>query len=734
MKKLYVLIVVMAVLLMSFTFFNIGSNSQPMSHAVAVNSSIESKIMTEIKDRGIDSKYVIMPDLTMPPRFSDGVITPSYKSAPAPMGIGFYGTKVVGGKLIGYNLTTSSVSARITMNGMDSFYLLNDGPYSVTFQLNSVLKNVTLFGNYNYSFWTQNVVFYSSRTHQLTFLDNIWNFSSPAFYMSPNALYSYDGKLMSPVYYYDIGPTINVTYPFTLQLYLNSSIVDGRTAVFFNYSIMTSDSYYSGSYDQVLFNSTVGTLHATAVPKYLASGTTLTPDGYTPYDFEIMVGGPGGGSTTSVYGINATMNLMYLDNGTYMNVPSAYDVGSETGETSEGVAVAWHGTTAYLTPGPSFVYGMWNISSSDAMETYSGSVSPSNAFMFVSGAPFSVANASWVPLSSNGSFKFTIPAGNYQADVMMSYYSPETASLSSSTHIVLFRDADLGIYTPLYAMDNQQLANISISGNGSQSSPYVIDNYQPSYIAPIFGEFNDYAFPVFYGLLIMGTSAHVVISNMPSLSIAYTDPSYEGVISFFNLPAVNDLNYEFYDVSNISMWHDYAISGWFSFEQAGFPVANVVIWNSTAFLVGSSAFNIMDSGLLIYGSPDVVVWGNYFLESQSSFNYSMYGPINVWGEPLGLAEYSSGDVIYNNYFAVQANAYSPDVSIYSGQPTIYMNEWNITEQPASNVHMFNGFKLTGSIIGTSYQGGNFWWNFDGVVPYNDDGLIYYGGDYDPLHF
>ena len=61
------------------------------------------------------------------------------------------------------------------------------------------------------------------------------------------------------------------------------------------------------------------------------------------------------------------MNLKYKNGSRYVNVPSAYDVGSETGETSEGIAVSWVHNTAHLTPGPSMVYGMWNISSSNAM-------------------------------------------------------------------------------------------------------------------------------------------------------------------------------------------------------------------------------------------------------------------------------------------------------------------------------------------------------------------------------
>ena len=48
------------------------------------------------------------------------------------------------------------------------------------------------------------------------------------------------------------------------------------------------------------------------------------------------------------------------------------------------------------------------------------------------------------------------------------------------------------------------------------------------------------------------------------------------------------------------------------------------------------------------------------------------------------------------------------------------NSWNITPQPASNVHTFNGYNLSGNIMGAGFtvvgatsadQGGNFCWNY-----------------------
>ncbi|EQB69021.1 MAG: thermopsin precursor related protein, partial [Ferroplasma sp. Type II] len=66
--------------------------------------------------------------------------------------------------------------------------------------------------------------------------------------MSSNVFHSDNGILVAPVFYYGIGPTIHVTTPFKLNLYLNSTVVDRDSAVYFNYSIMSGHHMQSGSY------------------------------------------------------------------------------------------------------------------------------------------------------------------------------------------------------------------------------------------------------------------------------------------------------------------------------------------------------------------------------------------------------------------------------------------------------------------------------------------------------
>ncbi len=682
-------------------------------------------VMNALAQKGVPAKYVYLPNFNPKVDKSGGVITPSYTTAPAPMGIGAYGVAPVGhgGKLKAYNLEFNSVMATLNISSLKDFSALDDGPNSVTFQLNAVLDNVALFGQSNYSFWTQNVVFYSARTHTLQLLDNLWNFSSKAFNLTPNSLYSYDGTPVFPYYYYALGPVFQVTYPFTLNLYLNTSVINGRSTVFYNYSLETSGNYYSGSYDEIIFNSIPASnpSYTAPQPQYLISGNTLTPTGFIPYDAEIMIGGPGGGSTANIINISASLQLKYLSGTTYTNFPDTYDVGSETGETSQGVAVSWtNNDVAMLTAGPSFVYPMWGISQVKSMSSYSGAINPPNAFMFVTpGASFSQNNSAWVPLSNSGMYSFTVPYGTMVSDVMLSNYNPQISQLSPGNNgrLMLSHNMMLGVYTPLYAMDNSQLQYISSSGNGTPNSPYVLYNNAPAsgYVNPLFGELNDYAFPAFSGLLLHDVSAYTLVTSEPSFTVNYANNEVAyAVTSFFGLPSTNNLGLVLYQTSNAQVTGN-QITGWFSFEQTEFPVANLLLWNSQNNVIMYNQFTTLDSSMLIYNTHTQhgknYVLDNMFIQS-SQLNATNYKVINVsttFGTspagPVALTMYSSGNVVSGNYFIVYNTAISPDYSIYSGLAVHYKDHWN----------------------------GNFWWNYTPRTgAYNNFGLITSGYDAHPI--
>ena len=168
----------------------------------------------------------------------DGHVSPSYISAPAPMGIGDFGIRNVSGILKPYQLSTNSFEGSISISNLTALYALNDDPSNITVQLNTVLNNVTLFGNSTYSFWPQNVLLYSSNHHTIRFEDNLWNFSSPATFLTSNAIYKSTGNVVPNTgVHIAYGPSFAVKTPFTVHLYINSTLIDNRNAVYFNYSV-----------------------------------------------------------------------------------------------------------------------------------------------------------------------------------------------------------------------------------------------------------------------------------------------------------------------------------------------------------------------------------------------------------------------------------------------------------------------------------------------------------------
>ncbi len=765
-KIAFLAMVIVLLFLVSYTNAALPTVSQTTAKVNNVSTStiqvtptylknIESKILSNIKNSKVPLKYVMLPNFSPSNLNKPGTLVhPGYSFAPAPMGLGFYGILNQSGQLVGMNFTSPSYEATVTVNNLSDFNLVDDGPYSVTFQLNAVLKNVTLFGNNSYNFWTQNVVFYSARTHELLFLDNIWNFSSPAFYMSPNVFYQHgpNGNLVAPTFYYAIGPEFTVQYPFSLSLYLNSTLINGRSAIFFNYSISNGGKTTSGSFDYAIFNSTYGmpSNYSAPAPTYLVSGNTITPTGFIPYDAEIMIGGPGGGSTADILNINATMSLQYLSSGSYVNVPSAYDVGSETGETSTGVSVSYSTAgQAQLTTGPSFVYPLWGMGN-QSFSTFSGTVNPTNTFLMVTpGSSFNSSLAQWAPLSMSGGYEFKLPTGQYTATYMLSNYNPVNGTLSSfnGKTVNLVQNMSMGVYTPLMAFNNAQLKSIVYPVNATQSLIYGTELlpmvlYDNSIMFnPVFSQVNDYSFPVFPAVWLMNTNKYVVIKNEPSFTIQ-PNMVTAAIYNFFGIPLYNSLGYWLYNTSNIELTSNY-VSGYYSKYLAGFPAANMIIWNSTNDIVFNNYFNVSDSSLLIYNQNSTmsgnIVDHNYFVASPWVYT-AVYGAIDMnsftSGIPVALYAFSTGNMIYDNYFSEPLVSVEIPYNIYNGFPAIYYNQWNISSTQSAKVGTFNGYNLdtNTNVIGGSYVSGNYWWNFNGFLPFNDSGFITVGGDYSPEQF
>ena len=694
----------------------------------------------------IPAAHVLLPNFNAMISTSGAYVHPLYPTAPAPMGLGYWGVQQRGSTNVGTISYTNSVKASVTLNSVDPFYLASTSPDYFTLQLNTVLTDVTVQGNSSGQYWIQNVPVYQASTQTLYFEDNIWNFSSPGAGMLDGTLANYSGNLIAPVFYYAIGPTFHMPTPFTVELYNNATITNLRPTIWFNYTLIAANhAVYSGSFDKVEFNSTGAVPPTTAAPHptFQINGKHTDPIGLLN-DAEIMIGGPGGGSTTTLNDINATMGLWLKSNhsGRYLPVPAAYSYGTDTGETSEGIA-EWGTTGGYavLGPGPSLLQPLWGlVGGSTGFIQERLNITPSNAFVFADqGSHFRSAVAAWAPVPPSGNAVYRLAAGHsYSFRFLLSDHTPQSLSVHASGHatVSLPYNVHWGVYTPLWAWNNAQLSAIAHpGGSGTLSNPYVLDNNAVGPVNPLFGEFNDYYYPVFPGILLANTNAYVTATGLTDFPITYSITPEAQFSGHFGTPYSNNLALEFYNTSHVSLVYNPQITGWFFSQDPYFT--NVLFWGSSQNLIGGNDFQVQSQGLtLAAGGTGNIVWGNTFTPATTTA--ANPGTILNTGFQFALIEYESGDSIWNNAFSTPISAYTPTFDLYTGAFGIWTDRWNVTKQPATLVHHFNGWNLSGNILGLSTVSGNFWSDYGsagnpyGVLPYDEFGAITVGGDYQPL--
>lgn len=702
-------------------------------------------VLNAIHAAHIPTKDVFLPNFHAKPSVTNGVVSPLYGAAPAPMGLGYFGVRDVAGVDVGTISYTRSVEATVTLNSVDPFYLASSSPDIFTMQLNTVLTHVDVLNDTTGQYWIQNVPIYFANSQTLGIEDNIWNFSSPTAGMQVGTLHSYDGNLVAPTFYYAVGPSWHMPTPFTIRLYNNATIENKRPTVFFNYSITAANgSVISGSFDRVEFNSAVHPTTAAPRPTYQINGQQTNPLGLLN-DAEVMIGGPGGGSTTTLLGIDARMALATVANGstTYKPVPAGSSYGTDTGETSEGIAEwATGGASnpwAVLGPGPSILQPLWGLVGAHwGSMTEKITLNPGNAFAFASlGGMFNADTAAWAPTPASGTLSMQLAPGTYAFKFLLADHNPANVVLSGSSMftVSLVANGARGVYTPLYAWGNGQLAGISQPGGmGTLAHPYVLLNNGNGVMNPLFGEFNDFTFGVFSGIFLGNTNAYVVIDNAPAFSISYTLAPEAGAVGFFGLPATDNLGMQFYNVSNLALVNTPVITGWFD-TNAGTYESNVLFWNSNHNLIAGNTFEVQSVAIILFGGADNWLWGNVFTPATTA----AANPNGIWlgTSQVAIEEFNSGDLIYNNAVLTPIPAYTPNYNLYTGAPNTPVDTWNIAPTSSASVQHFLGFSLTGSILGLATVSGNYWGNYGNaqnpynVLPYSDGGFILSGGDHHP---
>lgn len=701
---------------------------------------------------------------------SVGLARPLYASSPAPIGLVDYGLAASpNGTLVASPLETTRLLGVVDVNrtGIQPMDLVNAEPDAYSIQLNAVLTGVTLFGVHGYTFWTQNVVEFFPAAQALFLVTNVWNFSGEP--TLGDALYEHGpyGQIYDDAVYVAELPYTGIESPFALSLYLNSTVLGGRDAVDFTVVLSGPGESIDAPFDYIVFNSIrPGGRAVTSPAQYLASGAAYNPAGVN-YDFELDLGGPGGGSQATLMSADAELGLAYWlpsaehGLGGFVAVPSAFNYGGDTGETASGGTLTWssasggpHGLGTYgtLATGPATLSGLWNATGPEGSVPVSLDVSPSSAFEILTPEP---SQGQLLPIASIGptvtTDMFWLAPGNYSLQTALSGYTPATTILDVTGPVTvsvdLSPDASIGIYTPLWAWSNETLASIAVGGEGTPSDPYDLPTAagESTLLEPVFGVFNDYGYAPYPGLFLLDTNASVVIEDPPPFTVISNVRAANGSFAFESLPLW------FWNATGVAL-----VDSSYLGPPVGVAAAaafTTVFYDSKDDLIAGNAFNAFGSGALLLdqgplGGPysaaggGSTVWGNSFSAS--------YG--------IGLAELESGDLIYNNNFSQgllaqgttacqPGNPALPDDCwpVYSLAPVSFNDSWNVSRMPASVVRLAPGYPayaLTGSIAGTSWQGGNVWENYGeaanpyGRIPYNNtvDGApqIDPGGDYEPL--
>jgi len=294
------------------------------------------------------------------------VINPkqSYSREPAPMGIADFGVTgaAPGGSAYEYFSPSFQGEARVTSM---SVVISGSSSKVMAFELNAVI--LLQRDGVNYSYWIQNGLHLDAASHQYSIGGAyVWNFSSPTARLSVGELQGNAGSVLATDTYYYIpscaatfpGQCTALTLPTTLLGRIVSSTSGGIPFVEYDYNLGAG----WVAYDNVSFLHMVGA----SDPGFRVSGFTPTPIATNAfYDAEWVWVGAGGGSAAVDQQSDIDLALDRWNGHNYQAVPTAWNFGSNTGETSSNVSVLpttgnAAGPTAHVVSGPGTLGVLYN--------------------------------------------------------------------------------------------------------------------------------------------------------------------------------------------------------------------------------------------------------------------------------------------------------------------------------------------------------------------------------------
>lgn len=211
-------------------------------------------------------------------------------------------------------------------------------PAGLSFQLNTNLELLGASGR-SYDFWVQDVAVLNTSSWNVTFLDNVWNFSGSGAGLEGSSLtgqgsvvgtgaaahYGANAAQALP------GNDANLTATDSIALTVETNLTDDVPRVYFSYE----DDLGAEVFDELNLTFATGWTDA----GFVVNGSTLAPNGLYR-DAEMVLGGPGNGEATNlVLGKGyATLALGFWNGANFQSVPEAYDYGGDTSERIQNAA------------------------------------------------------------------------------------------------------------------------------------------------------------------------------------------------------------------------------------------------------------------------------------------------------------------------------------------------------------------------------------------------------------
>ena len=418
--------------------------------------------------------------------------TEAYQNEPAPMGLADFGIENTGQSGHAYGYNTSSFLGSVNINSLS---VVNNTANNtcMTFQLN---LNLAFHDGTNlYVYWVQDVAYVNTSSRYIAFIDNIWNLTSSQANIHNSTLSGNGtiGNSSGTHFYYSYannslpGNCLSLTYPSTINFMVNSTITsNGKPQVNF---------MYNDGYGWIIYDSPIFTFvnNLTFDPGFVVDGYTYEPDGGSFYDAELILGGPGNGSSTVDMKSNVSLSIQYWNGHNYQEIRSAYNFGTDTAETianvvSSGCYYKSNGTIfESISPGSGQLGQVYN--SSD-ISTLNISMPLASGTLYINGTPERFVNDEINMTIAPGNYKMEIYNGNLlYKEFTIKLTAGEYKSIKLDQTLITFTETGLASGTEwqvnltdhYYNSSNNSISFYEYNGNYS----YTITTSNNLYI-PVF--------------------------------------------------------------------------------------------------------------------------------------------------------------------------------------------------------------------------------------------------------